>query len=77
MSASRSIIAFGEEETNGEIFEVLRRRHHHGEGRTAEKDLNRRLDRDRPQERRPDRAGDIGKRPRLDNRRRASLGGIG
>ena len=38
---------FGQRKAVREIFEILRRRHHDGEGRAAYDDLNGRFDRDR------------------------------
>ena len=54
---------FSQRKTEGEILQVLRRRHHDGEGRAAYDDLNGRFDRDRACKLRPARAGIIGKGP--------------
>ena len=58
----------GQRKAVGEIFEILRRRHHDGEGRAADDDLNRRFDGDRSRELRPARARNRRKRPGLERR---------
>ena len=54
---------FGQRKAAGEILEVPRRRHHDGEGRASDDNLNRGLDGDRSRKLRPARAGIVGKGP--------------
>src|ERR1700722_14879053 len=51
----------GQSKAISEIFEIVWRRHHDGEGRAAYDDLNGRFNRDRSGQLRPARAGVIGK----------------